>query len=458
MNKRLFWFLTLVLILPLLGWPASSAKAAPLAVENAAFAYFPETGHTVSFEAKKFFDAHGGLAIFGLPLTEVIPDTETGLNVQYFERARFEFHLDQNSISLTRLGSLLTLENKDPAFQRLTASSDPKRTFFAKSGHTLGGAFQNTWEKLGGVEIWGYPISEELVEINYTDRMTYLVQYFERGKFIHHPESTGTGKEVEIAKLGRKLIELYPAAKGAMNAAPRITLLGEATTSFATSLREREFNIARATALLNGKVVPANTEFSFNNSGDFSERNGFVDGYAIVGNRLEKVVAGGLCQVATTLFRAVSNAGLKITERHGHTFVINFYENILGFDATVYDPSPNLRWINDTSGPIYLVSSSNVQAATVTFQIWGHSDGRSAKYDGPYVSNRTEPGPAVWEYNASLPRGTTQQLVHGRAGMDVVYNRTVTLPNGRVLHQDSFKTNYKPWADFYIYGPGVQPR
>ena len=78
-------------------------------------------------------------------------------------------------------------------------------------------------------------------------------------------------------------------------------------------------------------------------SSEQEQASGFVDGYAIVGGRLEKVVGGGLCQVSTTLFRAVSNAGLEVTKRQGHTYVVYFYENILGFDATVFSPSLDFR-------------------------------------------------------------------------------------------------------------------
>ena len=54
------------------------------------FAFFPETGHNVGLAIKRFYDTHGGIDIFGLPLTEVFE--EEGLKVQYFERARFELH------------------------------------------------------------------------------------------------------------------------------------------------------------------------------------------------------------------------------------------------------------------------------------------------------------------------------------------------------------------------------
>jgi murein DD-endopeptidase MepM/ murein hydrolase activator NlpD len=52
--------------------------------------YFRETRHTLSAGFKRYWDTHGGLSIFGFPISEEI--TEGGYTVQYFERARFEYH------------------------------------------------------------------------------------------------------------------------------------------------------------------------------------------------------------------------------------------------------------------------------------------------------------------------------------------------------------------------------
>lgn len=452
--------LVVVFLLTLFAFPLRPATAAPTSPASAApFAYFPETGHNIAFQFKEFYDANGGTDLFGLPLTEAITDAATGLQVQYFERARFELHPNLpagQQIVLTRLGSLMTQGRTDPAFAWLPGTSDPNRDFFVESGHTLGGAFRWFWQSRGGVAVFGFPISEEFLEYNPATGQHDLVQYFERTRLEYHPELTGTPHEVQISLLGRQLLERTPEALAATAPARAIVLLGEATTGYATSAREREFNIARATQLFDGMMIPANTDFSFNSVSDFEASDGFVDGYAIIGGRLETVVAGGLCQVSTTMFRAVSNAGLKITHRQGHTFIVYFYENILGFDATVFKPDVDFRWFNDTAGPVYLNSWSDPAAATVTFQIWGYSDGRTVTYDGPYERNWTQPGPAIWEYDPNLAPGAVIQLVHGRPGVDVNYYRTVTLPGGAVLHRDDFYTHYDPWEDYYVYGPGVR--
>ncbi len=75
--------------------------------------YFPETGHTLAFGFKRFWESRGGLALFGYPISEehqeVNPDDGQTYTVQWFERARFEWHPDLQGtpweVHLGRLGS-----------------------------------------------------------------------------------------------------------------------------------------------------------------------------------------------------------------------------------------------------------------------------------------------------------------------------------------------------------------
>jgi hypothetical protein len=448
--------LLLVTLLPA-ARPAAAAPAGPQLAHAGAFAFFPETGHNVGMAIKTRFDALGGVATFGLPLTELIVGAD-GAHVQYFERARFEFRpaAPEARVAISRAGALVTAGRTDPAVQWLAASPDPARTYFPESGHTIGGAFAWFWQSRGGVAVFGYPISEELYEWDEAAGAERLVQYFERARFEYHPERAGTPDEVTLSPLGRWLLDRDPAARAAAAPARPLELLGQAATAFPASSYERVTNISRAAAMVDGFVVPAGAEFSFISVGDFSEANGFVEGYGIVGGRLERVLGGGLCQVSTTLFRAVSNAGLQITRRVGHSHIVNFYENILGFDATVFVPGVDFRWRNDTAGPVYVVGITDTAASRVTFQIYGIPDGRKVSYQGPFPKNWKQPGVAVWQLDPSLPAGTVKQMVHGRPGVEVTYNRLITFADGRT-RLDPYVTRYKPWEDFFAYGPGVTP-
>ena len=76
--------------------------------------------------------------------------------------------------------------------------------WFPETGHTLRGAFQDFWERHGGLATFGYPISREFVE---RDPVTgdRLVQYFERHRLELHPEAT-PGSQVQLTRLGDQLL------------------------------------------------------------------------------------------------------------------------------------------------------------------------------------------------------------------------------------------------------------
>ena len=164
--------------------------------------YFPVTGHQVSSRFLTYWRTHGGLTMFGYPMTESIQ--KNGQTVQYFERARFELHPEfvgtPYEVELTLLGRLSVVGRTDAPFTPLPVnpavapSSD--RVFFAPTGHYLSYGFKQYWDTHGGLAMFGYPISEEFAENGFT------VQYFERARFEYHPEFRGTPYEVELGRLG----------------------------------------------------------------------------------------------------------------------------------------------------------------------------------------------------------------------------------------------------------------
>ncbi|NJK45993.1 MAG: hypothetical protein HC933_18560 [Pleurocapsa sp. SU_196_0] len=99
-----------------------------------------------------------------------------------------------------------------------------------------------------------------------------------------------------------------------------LQVLASATTRYGGSSRERVTNAAIAARKLDGYVVPAGDEFSFNEAvGPIEESTGFVAGLVISGGRTVKGVGGGVCQASTTTFNALYKAGLPVTERNQHS-------------------------------------------------------------------------------------------------------------------------------------------
>jgi hypothetical protein len=179
--------------------------------------YYPETRHNLSGLFLKYWEEKGGLAQFGYPKTEAFreynPADGKVYTVQYFERNRFEYHPEnagtQYEILLGLLGNQLTAQRKaagEGAFNRFDNMHYPGGIYFAETGHNLRNSFKAYWEANGGLAIYGFPISEEFMEVNPDDGQTYVVQYFERNRFEYHPENKGTKYEVLLGLLGNSLL------------------------------------------------------------------------------------------------------------------------------------------------------------------------------------------------------------------------------------------------------------
>ncbi|HQX62904.1 MAG TPA: L,D-transpeptidase, partial [Thermomicrobiales bacterium] len=93
-------------------------------------------------------------------------------------------------VLLGLLGVQLTAgRGGEKPFQRIVASSDANCNFYQPTGHRLCFGFRDYWVSHGGLEIFGYPISEEFQERNRETGDVYTVQYFERARFEYHPEN-----------------------------------------------------------------------------------------------------------------------------------------------------------------------------------------------------------------------------------------------------------------------------
>jgi hypothetical protein len=158
--------------------------------------YFPTVGHSLQGRFRVYWEAHGGLDQFGYPLTEEFSDNDpiTGgtMTVQYFERARFEWHFANSppyDILLGLLGPIVTAGRaSESAFQPQPAPFPPTWRYFPETGHVIAPELATYWETHGGLPIYGYPISNPFTEINQADGNRYLVQYFERNRLEYHPE------------------------------------------------------------------------------------------------------------------------------------------------------------------------------------------------------------------------------------------------------------------------------
>lgn len=177
---------------------------------------FAETGHTLGGAFRYYWERNGGLSMYGYPITEEFteqnPQDGKTYTVQYFERARFEYHPEnhgtQYEVLLGHLGrAIISGREGEAPFQSVPRPSTSNRLYFSETGHTLGSGFRSYWEKNGGLAQFGFPLSEEFSEVNPNDGKTYAVQYFERARFEYHPENRGTPYEVLLGQLGMQILK-----------------------------------------------------------------------------------------------------------------------------------------------------------------------------------------------------------------------------------------------------------
>lgn len=230
--------------------------------------------------------------------------------------------------------------------------------------------------------------------------------------------------------------------------------IGAGTSLFHHSIPNRIDNIVLATSRINGVLVAPNEIFSFNKYlGDVSKSTGFKQAYVIQNGKTVLGDGGGVCQVSTTLFRAILAAGLPITQRTAHAYRVGYYEEDSppGIDATVFYPSVDLKFKNDTGNYILIQSAIDLDALRLTFTLYGTKDGRVATLTKPVILSQTPAPETQYQDDPTLPKGTLKQIDFAAAGAVVSFNRTV-IKNGQVIINDTYRSVYQPWRAVFLRG------
>lgn len=232
-------------------------------------------------------------------------------------------------------------------------------------------------------------------------------------------------------------------------------LIGRGYSEFAHSIPGRVHNVALAAAKLHGLLIKPGETFSFNTAlGDVSATTGFQPAYVIKDGRTVLGDGGGVCQVSTTLFRTALAAGLPIIERRAHAYRVAYYEQAgfkAGLDATVFAPSVDLKIKNDTPGYILIQTKTDTQNMTLSFELYGTSDGRKAEIYNHVVGGITPPPPDLYQDDPTLPVGVVKQVDFAAWGAKANFQYKVTR-GSEVLQNTSFASNFRSWQAVYLRG------
>ncbi len=226
-------------------------------------------------------------------------------------------------------------------------------------------------------------------------------------------------------------------------------LLGVGTSNFAGSPKNRRHNIKIGAATLNGVLIKPDEEFSLVKTlGEINAETGYLPELVIKGNKTIPEYGGGLCQIGTTTFRVTLASGLPILERRNHSYRVSYYEPA-GTDATIYDPKPDFRLVNDT-GNIILIQT-RIKGDDLIFEFWGTSDGRRVEQTKPRIFNIVSPPPTKLVESEDLPVGEKKCTERAHNGADTEFTYTVIYPNGE-KKEEVFKSHYVPWQEICLIG------
>jgi vancomycin resistance protein YoaR len=228
-------------------------------------------------------------------------------------------------------------------------------------------------------------------------------------------------------------------------------VVGSYTTTYAGT-PGRLHNVQLVAELIDGALVAPGTRFSFNQTtGERNQAKGFEAAPVIINGELQTGIGGGVCQVSTTLFNAVFDAGLSIESRTNHALYISHYP--LGRDATVNFPDIDLVFTNDTDR--WLLVRTFVGAGSLTVNVYGTPQNRR-------VETETAPleaeGKVPWKRidDKTMFRGEKVVERYGAPPRSTSVTRRVYAPDGALMYDTT-------WSSYYVGEPtvvrlGTKPR
>ncbi|MFA5842758.1 MAG: VanW family protein [Candidatus Gracilibacteria bacterium] len=232
-------------------------------------------------------------------------------------------------------------------------------------------------------------------------------------------------------------------------------LVATGYSAYNGSPTNRIHNIGVGIERFNGVLIQPGEEFTFGDQlGPVDGSTGYLKELVIKEGKTVPEYGGGICQVSSTLYRAVLFTGLPVIERHAHAYAVKYYAYPLGWglDATVYPPTVDLVFKNDMATPILI--QSYVDWGEAYFKFYGTKDGRSVTMDGPYITNQAGAPAPQYTVTPDLAPGEIEQVDTAHAGFTATWIQTILYADGTSV-TNQIVSPYHPWAAKYMVGEGT---
>lgn len=260
------------------------------------------------------------------------------------------------------------------------------------------------------------------------------------------------------ARQGQGTVELVSVAvparvtKATLGIEDISTVMGHYVTHFPVTDRDRNFNLKLAASKINGSIIPPHSEWSFNDTvGERSEKEGYKIAHVITAGEMVDGLAGGTCQISTTLFGAAFFAGIDIVKTTNHSRPSAYTP--LGFDATVVWPNTDLKIKNPYDFPIaihYRVANGEALVEVL---------GKERPYDKVEFSRHvvdSTPYTTEERLDDDMPENVTSLDQAGFNGYTLMRTRRM-FKDGKVVKTDRWNVVYKPVTEYVRRGTNKDP-
>lgn len=323
-------------------------------------------------------------------------------------------------------------------------------------------------EKKGSLPVHLDPskASAKLLAVRGSFERAPIDAYLDLEAKVIHDDTPGHGLDVygslprleAAARTGADKVDLVdvaiPAAKtkAGLGIDDISQVLGHYKTTFPVGDRDRNFNLKLAASKLNGVVMQPGVEFSFNDTvGERSELAGYKVAHVISAGEMIDGLAGGTCQISTTLFGASFFAGIDIVKTTNHSRPSAYTP--LGFDATVVWPNTDLKLKNPYDFPVaihYRVANGEAVVEIL---------GKKRPYDQVTFERhvyKTEEFKTEERPDETMPEGTETYDQKGLQGYSLTRIRRFYI-GGKEVKSDKWNVTYEPVTEYIRKGTGTDP-
>lgn len=254
------------------------------------------------------------------------------------------------------------------------------KNYYGEAGNTVFTFIKPSKVKLTSVTLSKTTLNVEWKKVNCSG---YEITYTTDSKFkkglkkvkIKNPKTVK--KAIKKLKKNKKYyvkVRAYTDYNGVRYYGDRSTMLSSYYSnvyatyySYYVNNKDRTTNLKIASKKINGTIIQPGETFDFNKVvGSRTAAKGYKKAHVFTGeNSTTMGLAGGICQVASTVFNTALISNVKIVERHQHSQRVSYVP--LGRDAAISGNVQNFRWKNNTKYAIKIKMTVKGGKITCTF-------------------------------------------------------------------------------------------